>query len=377
MSNPFDFNKIAENGDFVGRNDEVKKLSSNHILLTNTALMAPQGWGKTSLVRKSAELASRRDKDMRFCHVSLSNVRNEERFYELLAQGVLRSVSRSQEEVVSNVKKYFTDIRPKVSFGEVAPLDFRVDFDWDEIRRHQDVLLDLPYTVARDADVKMVVCIDDFQNISLFADPDAFLDRLSSVCTHFEKVAFCISGTSCPMMDRFVRSSRMFARYGEVVNLGPTASRDLVAVLRERFADSGKYLDDEYAGLIVSLSEGNLFYMWRLANLSWLGTGVVCSEDVVMNARETLVDQMGLVYETMTASLTTQQLCYLHAVLAGETVISTAEVLHRHHITSATSASRSKTALLERGVVSTVGGKIVFADPMYAYWLKSRYFVEK
>lgn len=377
MYNPFEFNKIACSDNFVGRNDELKRLSSNHILLSNTALIAPQGWGKTSLVRMSAELASRRDKDLRFCHVSLSNVRNEERFFELLVHGVLRSVSKTQDDVIANVKKYFVSTRPKVSFGEAGSLDFTVDFDWDDIRRHQDELLELPYMVAGDMDVKMVVCIDDFQNISLFADPDAFMDLISSVWSHFEKVAFCISGTSCPVVDRFVKSSRMFARYGEVANLGPVASEGLVAMLRDRFADSGKYLDNEYAGLIVSLSEGNLFYMWRLASLSWLGTGVVCSEDVVLNARETLVDQMCLVFETMTASFTTQQLCYLHAVLAGETVISTAEVLHRHRITSATSASRSKAALLEKGIVSTVGGKIVFADPMYAYWLKSRYFVEK
>lgn len=377
MSNPFEFNKIASKDNFIGRNEEVKRLSSNHILLANTALMAPQGWGKTSLVRMSAELASRGDKDIRFCHISLSNVRNEERFLELLVKGLLQSVSKTQEDVISYVTKCFTGVRPKVSFGEGESLDFSVDFDWDEIRRHQDELLDLPYIVARDADVKMVVCIDDFQNISLFADPDAFMSRITSAWTNFDKVAFCISGISCTLMDKFVRTSRMFTRYGEVMNLGPMQPDGLVAMLRDRFADSGKYLDNEYAGLIVSLAEGNLFYMWRLANLSWLGTGVVCSEDVVLNARETLVDQMGLVFETMTASLTTQQLCYLHAVLAGETVISTAEVLHRHHITSATSASRSKAALLEKGIVSTVGGRITFADPMYAYWLKSRYFVEK
>ena len=132
-----------------------------------------------------------------------------------------------------------------------------------------------------------------------------------------------------------------------------------------------------YAHLMVSLSEGNLFYLWQLAHLSWLGTGVVCSEEVVLQAWDTIADQMSLVFETMTSSLTTQQLCYLHAVLAGETVISTAEVLHRHHITSATSASRSKTALLERGLACSIDGRIALADPMYAYWLKNRYFIEK
>lgn len=377
MANPFDFNKIAAGDTFVGRKDEVKKLSSDFMLLTNTAVIAPQGWGKSSLVLKAAEVASRRDADMRFCHISLSNVRNEERFYELLAKGVLMAVSRSQEDVVANVKKYFISTRPRISFGGASGLDFSVDMDWEDIRRHQDELLDLPYIVSDDMNVKMVVCIDDFQNVSLFDDPEAFMDRLKSERKGCGRVAFCISSTFCPSSDKFIRSSRMFSRYGEVMNIGKADCQELVTLLRDRFADSGKYLDDEYAHLMVSLSEGNLFYLWQLAHLSWLGTGVVCSEEVVLQVWDTIADQMNLVFETMTSSLTTQQLCYLHAVLAGETVISTAEVLHRHHITSATSASRSKTALLEKGLACSVDGRVAMADPMYAYWLKNRYFIEK
>lgn len=377
MRNPFDFNKIASGEAFVGRKDEVKKLSSDFMLLTNVALTAPQGWGKSSLVRKAAEVASRRDKNLRFCHVCLSNVRNEERFYELLAKGVLMAVSKTQEEVVSNVKKYFHNIRPRVSFGDGSILDFSVDMDWDEVRHHQDEVLALPYAVTKDMDIKMVVCMDDFQNVSLFSDPESFIDELKSGWTSFERVGFCISSTSCPVTDRFVKSSRIFGRYGEQMTLGKVGASGIMNMLKDTFADSGKYLDDEYAALMVSISEGNMFYLMQLAHLSWLATGVVCTEDVVLQARETIADQMNLVFETMTASLTTQQLCYLHAVLAGETVISTAEVLHRHHISSATSASRSKTALLEKGLVCNIYGKICFADPMYAYWLKNRYFVEK
>lgn len=377
MRNPFDFNKIAQGDAFVGRKDEVKKLSSDFMLLTNTAVIAPQGWGKSSLVRMAAEVASRRDKNLRFCHVSLSNVRNEERFYELFAKGVLMAVSKTQEDVVSYVKKYFRNIRPRVSFGDGSVLDFNVDMDWDEIRHHRDEILALPYAVSKDMGIKMVVCIDDFQNVSLFTDPESFLDELKSGWTDFERVGFCISGTSCPVTDRFMNSSKMFSRYGEKMDLGRVGTSELVSMLRESFADSARYLDDEYAALMVSISEGNMFYLMQLAHLSWLATGVVCTEEVVLQARETITDQMNLVFETMTASLTTQQLCYLHAVLAGETVISTAEVLHRHHISSATSASRSKTALLEKGLICNIYGKICFADPMYAYWLKNRYFVEK
>ncbi len=375
MSKLFDYSKIAEGDYFVGREDEVKKLSSDFIFLTNTALLAPQGWGKSSLVHRAAQEARHKEKNIRFCFVDLSNVRNEERFYELLVQGLLRAVSASQEEVVDNVKIYFPHTSPRVSFDAAG--SFTVDFDWEEIRRNQDELLDLPYSVAKATGYKVVVCIDEFNSISLFSDPDALLDRFKMKWSRQDGVAYCVSSTPLVLVDKFLKSSPMFYRYGNIMNLNHIRRSDVVKSIRERFADSAKYLDNEVAGLIAELVGDHAFYTQQLAHLSWLGSSVVCSKEVVMQAHETIVDQMELVFRNITDSLTTQQLCYLHAVLAGETVISTSEVLHRHHISSATSASRSKVALLERGIICSLDGKIRFADPVYAFWLKCRYFSKK
>ncbi len=375
MSKIFDFSKIAEGSDFVGREDEVKRLSSDFIFLTNTALLAPQGWGKSSLVHKAALEATHREKNIRFCFVDLSTVRNEERFYELLAEGVLKAVSQGQEEVVYNVRKYFPNTSPRVSFD--ASGSFTVDFDWEEIRQNQDELLDLPYIVAKDKGVKMVVCIDEFNAVSLFTDPEALLERFKKRWPRHDGVAYCICSTPLSLVDKFLKSTPMFYRYGNIVTLAHVRRSDMVKAIREKFADSARYLDNEIAGLIMELVGDQAFYTQQLAHLSWLGSSVVCSREVVLQAHETMVDQMELVFRNITDSLTTQQLCYLHAVLAGETVISTSEVLHRHHISSATSASRSKTALLERGIVCNVNGRISVTDPIYAFWLKNRYFAKK
>ena len=136
MSKLFEYSKIAEENDFIGREDEVKKISSNFIFLTNTALLAPQGWGKSSLMHRAAQEARRKEKNLRFCFLNLSNVRSEERFYEILAQGVLKAVSKNQDEVVNNVKKFFPHTSPRITFD--ASGDFIVDFDWEEIRQNQD-----------------------------------------------------------------------------------------------------------------------------------------------------------------------------------------------------------------------------------------------
>lgn len=377
MDKVFNYNGIAQDIHFVGRETEIKKLSSDFVFLTNTAILAPQGWGKSSLVRQAAKVAFHKERALRFAYVDLSNVRNEERFYELLVCGVLRSVSSTQKEVLDNVGRYFTDFRPRISFGSDSVESLNVDFDWEDIRRNRDHIIDLPFTVAEDKGIKLVVCIEDLHAVSFFSDPDTLLQRFGQRWKSHKGVAYCITSSPLSVIEKFVSSTPMFYRFGEVMRLGKIATSEMASFIRERFAEAAKFIDIDNATLIAELAENHPQCVQQLAHQSWLVSSVVCSREVIFQAHEILVDQMGLVYDNLTDSLTTQQLCYLHAVLAGETVISTSEVLHRHHITSATSASRSKTTLLEKGLVCSIDGRISIADPFYASWLRTRYFVKK
>lgn len=372
MSKLFEYSNIVQKEDFIGRNEEVNRLSNDFMNLQNSAVLAPQGWGKSSLLHKSAQVASRKDGNLCVCMVDLSNVRNEERFYELLAQAVLRSVSRNQKEVVENVNRLFNGIKPRISLADA--FSFSVDFDWNDLRLHQDEVLDLPMTVAREKGLKIVVCIDEFHAISQFDRPELLLEKFSSHWPAHENVAYCVSGSSVSTVEKFLKSSSVFKDASDVIHLGQIDRTEMVRSFRDKFADTGKYLDEDNAGLIIDLAGSIPLYVQQVAHLSWMGTSVVCSREVVEQAHQTIVDQMGSVFENLTSSFTEQQLCYLRAVIAGETVISTSEVLHRYRITSATSASRSKSALIDRRIISSSNGKTIINDPIYSYWLKHRYF---
>ena len=372
MSKLFEYSEIVQKEAFVGRKEEVNRLSSDFISLKNSAVFAPPGWGKSSLLHKASQVAARKDGNLCACIVDLTNARNEERFYELFAQAVLKSISRNQKEVVDNVNRLFVGIKPRVSFADA--FSFSVDFDWNELRHNQKELLDLPLTVSRLKGVKVVVCIDEFHTVSQFDDPESLLEKINKHWVGQENVAYCISGSCVSCVERFLKTSPLFRDNGDIINLAQIDRSDMVNSLRDKFADTGKYLDEENACHIIDLAENHPFYMQQLAHLSWMNTSVVCSREVIDQAYMTIVDQMGLVFENLTSSLTSQQICYLHAVAAGETVMSTSEVLHRHRITSATSASRSKAALIDRRIISPRSGKMVINDPIYTYWLKHRYF---
>lgn len=98
---------------------------------------------------------------------------------------------------------------------------------------------------------------------------------------------------------------------------------------------------------------------------------------MVREAHTALVEQLSLLFVTITETLTTQQLNYLKALIAGEKAISSTEVMHRYLISSTTSISRSKkAALIKNDILDNKAGEISFQDPIYAYWLKTEYFAK-
>ena len=87
-----------------------------------------------------------------------------------------------------------------------------------------------------------------------------------------------------------------------------------------------------------------------------------------------MVEQLSLLFVTITETLTTQQLNYLKALIAGETALTSTDVMFRYRISSPTAVSRSRKALIEKDILDEKAGIVSFQDPIYAYWLKNRYF---
>ena len=84
-----------------------------------------------------------------------------------------------------------------------------------------------------------------------------------------------------------------------------------------------------------------------------------------------------LLFVTITETLTTQQLNCPKALIACEKAISSTEVMHRYQISSTTSISRSKAALIKNDILDNKAAEISFQDPIYAYWLKTEYFAKQ
>ena len=375
METPFIFGKIATEKNFTDRETETANLVQSFTSLINTIIISPRRWGKSSLVNKAAKLAMEQDRNLRICHVDLFNVRNEVHFYSLLAQKVIAATSTKWEEAVESAKSFFSHLVPKISIGSDPTNEVSIDFDWESIKQNPDEVLDLAEKIAKKKGVKIVICVDEFQNISEFTDPDYFQKKLRSHWQQHQNVAYCLYGSKRHMMmEVFTNSSKPFYKFGNLMFLDKIDTPCLVEFFNTRFSETGKTITEDAANLIVKLVDNHPYYAQQLAQLSWLRTKDVCDVEIVREAHAALVEQLSLLFVTITETLTTQQLNYLNALIAGEKAISSTDVMHRYQISSTTSIARSKAALIKNDILDSKAGEISFQDPIYAYWLKSEYF---
>ena len=349
---PFIYGKIAIGKDFCDREKETTYLVQYFTSLINTIIISPRGWGKSSLVNKAAKLAMVQDSNLRICHIDLFNVRSKEHFYSLLAQKVIAATSTKWEEAIESAKSFFSHLVPKISIVTDSTNEVSIDFDWEEVKRNPDEVLDLAEKIARKKGLKIVICVDEFQNIAEFTDPDYFQKKLRSHWQLHQCVAYCLYGSKRHMMmEVFTDSSKPFYKFGNLMFLNKIETPYLVEFFKSRFVDTGKEIDDEASHLIAKLVDNHPYYAQQLAQLSWLRTKDVCTVEIVREAHTALVEQLSLLFVTITETLNTQQLNYLKALIAGEKAISSTEVMHRYQISSTTSISHSKAALIKNDIL--------------------------
>lgn len=375
METPFVFGKLATDNNFTDREQETALLMQSFISLTNTIIISPRRWGKSSLVNKAAKLAIEQEDNLRICHIDLFNVRNEEEFYTLLSQKVISATSSKWDEAIETAKRYFSRLVPKISIGADPTNEVSISFDWDDIKKNPDEILNLAEKIAEQKGLRIVICIDEFQNIAEFEEPLFFQKKLRSHWQHHQRVSYCLYGSKrSMMMELFSDSSKPFYKFGNLFFLNKIETKYLVEFFKKRFEETGKSITNEASLLIATLVDNHPYYAQQLAQLSWLRTKNICSEDIVVAAHTSLVEQLSLLFNNITETLTTQQLNYIHAIIKGEKALNSTKVMHQYKISSTTSIARSKAALIKRDILDYSNGEISLQDPIYAHWLKTQYF---
>jgi hypothetical protein len=375
METPFVYGRMANKIDFTDRAEETARLITNFNSRINSILISPRRWGKSSLVAKASEMAMTENPSLRICFIDLYNVRSEEEFYQLLAQEVIRVTSSKFDEMMDSTKRFLGQLFPKLSYSPEPNNEFSLGFDWNEVKKNPNDILNLAENIALDKNISIVICIDEFQNISEFENPLAFQKKLRSHWQKHQKTTYCLYGSKRHMLlDVFTSSSMPFYKFGDIIFLQKIKEDNWVSFITKRFIDTKKKISDQNAAKIAQLTKCHSYYVQQLAQQAWLRTKTTCNEDIVMQSFENLTLQMSLLFQTLTDELSTSQVNFLKALTSNETRFSSKELIDKYRLGTSGNIQKIKKALENKEVIDCFGENIEMLDPIYEYWMKKYYF---
>ena len=367
---PFVFGVAASGDNFTDRESETARLLTNFRSGVNTVLISPRRWGKTSLVRKVCRLAQ--TDELKIVYLDIFSCRSDADFYDAFASAVLKQTSTKVEEWMENIRQFLSRISPKISLGADPAADFSLSLELTPKREGIDEILQLPEKIAEKKGCRIVVCIDEFQQIGEFKDSKTFQKRLRSVWQLQKHVSYCLFGSKKHLMNElFERKSLPFYKFGDTVYLQKIATADWVGYIRSRFEATGKSIPAELAEEICRRVDNHSSYVQQLAWLVWTRTGKEATRQELEAAFQDIIDQNTPLFEKQTESLTSFQMNFLRAIIDGvHSEFTTQEVMRKYQLGSSANVSIIKRALIKKELIEIDKRKAVIPDPIMKVWLQ-------
>ena len=375
MSKPFVYGTAVFGENFTDRKAETKRLRMNFEAGVNTILISPRRTGKTSLVYRSVEQIE--DPSVKVVMIDIYDCRDEYEFYERFASAILKGLATKAEQAIDLAKNFLSRLSPKIVLSPDPTQDFSISFGVGPKTEKPEDILDLPEQIARKRNWNIVICIDEFQQIGEFPESMAFQKKVRGIWQLQKRVTYCVFGSKKHMMDRLFQDKSMpFYHFGDMIELSPIPKEDWVDYIIRRFNTRNMKISAELASEICDKVQRYSSYVQQL---SWnvmveaVGADVVTGQHVE-DGFEMLVRQTSSLFMGQIANLTSFQMNYLKAVVAGvHSGFSSSKVLESYRLGSKSNIARIEHVLIEKELLEKRADGVYIADPVFAYWFQREY----
>jgi hypothetical protein len=372
---PFQYGKKVDMVEFVNRKADIEWISSNLRSGINTLLISPRRWGKSSLIEEVAIRMKKTDKNVRFCFIDFFSLRSEEEFYEAYANQIIKATSSKLDGWIKTTKKFFKTISPKLSIGLEAQSEFSLQFDWDEVQKHRNEILDLPEKIAQTENIRIVICADEFQNLKNFSEPLEFEKNLRAAWQNHKSVSYCLYGSKRHMMsDIFNKKNKPFYRFGEIFLLEKIEKKHWVSFIKKSFKKTGKEIDNSHASAIADAVKCHSYYVQQLSHYVWQLTITNVTSEIVKTAIERLLQTNYMFYEKEIDDLSNTQVNLLKAIIGGEKKLLSVKAMSKYRLGTPRNVSKNRTRLDHLDIIDVTKKGIELLDPVFEMWLKKFFF---
>lgn len=370
MGKAFVYGMSVGGDNFTDRIEETKRIKLDFENGINVILISPRRIGKTSLVKKV--ISEMNTPEIKVVYMDIYDCRCEYDFYNRFAETIMKSTGNQLEQVMENIKRFLVRVSPKLSFSPEPNSEFSVSLGITPKDYSPEEILDLPERIAKEQGIKIVVCIDEFQQIGEFSDSLTVQKRLRGVWQHHQHVSYCFFGSKKHLMENIFQSRRMpFYQFGEMLHLKCIPTEYWVPFICSRFEKYSKKISEEYAARICHTVKNYSSYVQQLAWNVMAETEIEVNEESFTEGFNALLEQNSSLFIQQTEGLTTYQLNFIRLLCNGiHSGFNTQSVVEQYSLGSKSNVDRIKKCLIDRELITIEKEGVFLADCVFELWFK-------
>ena len=371
---PFQFGTLATEDNFIDRVEDsalLKQLLLSHI---NVMLISPRRWGKSSLVKKTMDELTKEDAQVKVCYIDAFCIGSEAEFYRTFASQVIACASSKIERWIEDAKKFLTGVVPQIVVNDQVT-DF-VAFDLKFIPQERDkmTILQLPELLAKEKGFRIIVCIDEFQQLANLPEYKDMEGKMRSVWQQQQLTSYCLYGSKRNMMLHiFNNSNSPFYRFGQVIFMKKIAKQHWIPFIQSSFEKTGKSISYDFADRICEVVSCHSWYLQQLCYFIWSFTATEVTEDVFSLGLKQVLNINTPMFQNDTENLSSTQIEMLKAICQGEQHFSSQAVKQLYNLGNPNTIVKNKKTLQNKDMIEKAKDNFVFVDPIYRLWFNEEY----
>ncbi|HVV88996.1 MAG TPA: ATP-binding protein [Solirubrobacterales bacterium] len=371
--NPFRFGNFVID-EFADRATELAEVEADMRNGQDLVIFAPRRLGKSSLVLKAA--ATMRRKKALVAYLNVMTAPTKTRFAERLASAVYADIAAPKAKLKERALAMFQSLRivPTIT---VDPLDGHLSFSFGvghaeaAIDKTIEMLLELPAKIAAERGRRVVLILDEFQEV-VDLDP-GFPKLLRSVFQAQPDVCHVYLGSKRHVMhDLFSDANEPFWRSAKQMEIGLIPPDQFARFIRRRFETTNKGLDPAICDRLLGITRGHPYATQELCYSLWEQTPFdgEADADLLARALELVLQSEHAHFSLVWDGLAAGQRVLLEALAREPGRPLSGAYRARHRLAGPSSIQAALKALVDRELVEREpDGSYRVMEPFLTEWL--------
>ena len=374
INNPFIVSGKIEPAYFCDRVKEseylIKSLSNGN----NLVLISPRRMGKTGLVQHCYESPEIADNYFTF-FIDLLHTTSLREFTFLFGKHIYETLLPRGKRMVVSFLQALKSLSGKFGFDPFSTLP-TFNLQLNDITRPELTLEEIFGYLER-ASKPCIVAFDEFQQISHY--PEKNIEALLRThIQHMGNTKFIFAGSEFHIMEgMFLSAARPFYNSADILELRAIDLDVYSRFIEKHMADADKAVGDGVITMVYNLVDGNTYAIQKTFNevFSLLSPGEECSLETAVRAIENVIASKAPLFNEMLSNVSERYKPLLYAIAQEGSVkqITSADFMRKYRLPSASAVQHASRHLLERSVITRLGGVYSVTDVFFRLWINTIY----